>query len=146
MENQRLTTNPNAPENTKSSSILKFASPHTVAHEWLNRAVCELLFFARFWVWSLFGLYCDFFWSLRRENGFFAALRFLFVKGQRFCDCLTCPRLCFLEHMTVNVARIQHPKRSHKSNSSIKPRNQAVSSSLSTTRYFLCGSGFSSNL
>ena len=55
-----------------------------------------------------FGLYLVFiaiFWSLRRENGLFAALRFLFVKGQCFCDCLTCPRLCFLEHMTVNVAR-----------------------------------------
>ena len=48
--------------------------------------------------------------------------------------------------MCVYIQCIQHPKRSHKSNSSIKPRNQAVSSSLSTTRYFLCGSGFSSNL
>ena len=38
-----------------------YGSPHTFAHEWLNKAVCELLFFARFWVWSLFGLYCDFF-------------------------------------------------------------------------------------
>ena len=38
-----------------------YGSPHTIAHEWLNKAVCELLFFARFWVWSLFGLYCDFF-------------------------------------------------------------------------------------
>ena len=33
----------------------------SIAHIWLNKAVCELLFFARFWVWSLFGLYCDFF-------------------------------------------------------------------------------------
>ena len=46
----------------------------------------------------------------------------------------------------VCVQRIQHPKRSHKSNSSINPPNQADSSLLSTTRYFLCGSGFSSNL
>ena len=67
----------------------------------LTKPFVSFYFFARFWVWSLLR----FFWSLRRENGFFAALRFLFVKGQRFCDCLTCPRLCFLEHMTVNVAR-----------------------------------------
>ncbi len=32
----------------------------SIAHIWLNKAVCELLFFARFGVWSLFGLYCDF--------------------------------------------------------------------------------------
>ena len=48
-------------DSEKSSDIKVNGSPHTVAHEWLNKAVCELLFFARFWVWSLFGLYCDFF-------------------------------------------------------------------------------------
>ena len=71
-----------------------YGSPHTFAHEWLNRAVCELLFFARK---PPLGLI----WVLFLSSSSFS-------KVESFCNGIASLDLVFSEHMPVDVQARAH--------------------------------------
>ena len=86
-----------------------YGSPSTFAHIWLNKADCELFYFALKKPVSAAV-------KILLQSAFLCTLLFFFQKAESSVHCLRNSRLCGLELMAIYIQSIQHLKRSHNTN------------------------------